>query len=253
MAEVATDRLPLRTSAIGWPLDELWVSGALLEPAEEVDHGAVVLMIGLPPDEVPWLALHPTAEWIGEQLRLGKRPIVDLPPDDLAGVERPKPAGHAILVCREWARPRCHRRSAIRSRSRSGRGRPPRGGRAARRRVRGGEGPPSIDPRALLGPDWRRANRHHTSPNTSSGEPPPRSTNSTPRSPGMTSGRRSTGTRPKAIPPGGIPEHCTGPVPEWPVRCQRRELRDALSGVPERHSSGTRLHGFARTLWDGRL
>jgi hypothetical protein len=32
-------------------------------------------MIELPPAELPWLAIHPTAEWIGEQLRLGKRPL----------------------------------------------------------------------------------------------------------------------------------------------------------------------------------
>lgn len=45
--------------------------------AEEIDHGTVVLMIDLPPDELPWLAAHPTAEWVGDQLRLGKRSILD--------------------------------------------------------------------------------------------------------------------------------------------------------------------------------
>jgi hypothetical protein len=75
MAEVATDQLRFRSAEIGWPLDEMWVAGTLLEPADEIDHGRVILMIGLPPDELPWLAVHPTAEWVGEQLRLGKRPI----------------------------------------------------------------------------------------------------------------------------------------------------------------------------------
>lgn len=75
MAEIATDRLRLCSTENGWPLDEMWVAGALLEPADEIDHGTVVLMIDLQPDELPWLAVHPTAEWIGEQLRLGKRPI----------------------------------------------------------------------------------------------------------------------------------------------------------------------------------
>lgn len=75
MAEVATERLRFRTTEIDWPLDEMWVTGALLEPADEIDHGTVVLMIDLQPDELPWLAVHPTAEWVGEQLRLGKRPI----------------------------------------------------------------------------------------------------------------------------------------------------------------------------------
>ena len=75
MAKVATDRLRLRTGELGWPLEELWVAGALLESVDELDHGSVVLMIDLPTDDLPWLAVHPTAEWIGEQLRLGKRPL----------------------------------------------------------------------------------------------------------------------------------------------------------------------------------
>ena len=75
MAEVATDQLRFRSTEIGWPLDEMWVAGALLEPADEIDHGTVILMIDLPAEELPWLAAHPTAEWVGEQLRLGKRPF----------------------------------------------------------------------------------------------------------------------------------------------------------------------------------
>ena len=75
MAEVATERLRLRTGELGWPLDELWVAGALLESADDLDHGSVVVMIDLPTGDLPWLAIHPTAEWIGEQLRLGKRPL----------------------------------------------------------------------------------------------------------------------------------------------------------------------------------
>lgn len=75
LAEAASDRLRFRATDIGWPLEELWVTGALLEPVDELDHGSVVLMIDLPPDELPWLAVHPAAEWIGDQLRLGKRPL----------------------------------------------------------------------------------------------------------------------------------------------------------------------------------
>lgn len=75
MADDATDLLRLRGGEIGWQLEEMWVAGALLEPVDELDHGSVVLMIDLPPDELPWLAVHPTAEWISEQLRLGKRPM----------------------------------------------------------------------------------------------------------------------------------------------------------------------------------
>lgn len=75
LAEAASDRLQLRGTEIGWPLEEMWVTGALLDPVDELEHGSVVLMIDLPPDELPWLAVHPTGEWIGDQLRLGKRPL----------------------------------------------------------------------------------------------------------------------------------------------------------------------------------
>ena len=76
MAEAATEHANLTPSPVDWPLSEMWVAGHLLERTEEVDHGTVVLMIDLPPDELPWLAVHPTAEWVGEQLRLGKRPML---------------------------------------------------------------------------------------------------------------------------------------------------------------------------------
>jgi hypothetical protein len=75
LADAASDGLQLRTIDIGWPLEELWVTGALLDPVDELEHGSVVLMIDLPTGELPWLAVHPTAEWIGGQLRLGKRPL----------------------------------------------------------------------------------------------------------------------------------------------------------------------------------
>ena len=75
VAESATDRLDFRATDLGWPLEELGVTGELLEPVVELDHGSVVLMIDLPPEELPWLAAHPTAQWIGEQVRLGKRPL----------------------------------------------------------------------------------------------------------------------------------------------------------------------------------
>ncbi len=75
MAEVATDHLRFRASDIGWPLEELWVAGALLGPDAEIEHGTVVLMIDEPPDELPWLAPHPAAEDVADRLRLGKRPV----------------------------------------------------------------------------------------------------------------------------------------------------------------------------------
>ena len=75
LADVASDGLRLAATEIGWPLAELWVTGALLDPVDDLEHGSVVLMIDLPPDELPWLAVHPAAEWVGDQLRLGKRPL----------------------------------------------------------------------------------------------------------------------------------------------------------------------------------
>ena len=75
MAEVASDRLSLRGTDIGWPLEELWVTGDLLGLADSMDAGSVVLVLDLPAGELVWLALHPAAEWVGEQLRMGKRPM----------------------------------------------------------------------------------------------------------------------------------------------------------------------------------
>lgn len=75
MAELATERLQLRDTDIGWPLEELWVTGELLSSGSTVEAGSVVLVLDVPADELPWLALHPAGEWVGSQLRLGKRPV----------------------------------------------------------------------------------------------------------------------------------------------------------------------------------
>jgi hypothetical protein len=75
MADVSTENLRLRDSGIGWPLRELWVAGELLEGPENLEWGSVVLVLDLPPDELTWLTKHPAAEWVGSQLRLGKRPF----------------------------------------------------------------------------------------------------------------------------------------------------------------------------------
>ena len=76
MADAAADHLRLRDTDLGWPLEELWVSGDLLEPRSELEAGSVVLVLDLPPEELPWLAIHPAAEWVGAGLRLGKRPFL---------------------------------------------------------------------------------------------------------------------------------------------------------------------------------
>lgn len=75
MAETASERLRLRETDFGWPLEELWVDGDLLGLTDTLESGSVVLVLDLPADEMPWLAMHPTAEWVGGELRLGKRPM----------------------------------------------------------------------------------------------------------------------------------------------------------------------------------
>lgn len=74
MAELAWQWQEL-SDRFEWPLSEMWVTGELLSLAETLDAGAVVLVLDLPAKKLPWLALHPTAEAIGYQLRLGKRPL----------------------------------------------------------------------------------------------------------------------------------------------------------------------------------
>ncbi|MBX7070789.1 MAG: hypothetical protein K1X38_15505 [Microthrixaceae bacterium] len=75
MSEVATEKLDLRNTDFGWALEELWVTADLLSLADTMESGSVVLVLDLPTTELPWAALHPVGEWIGEILRLGKRPL----------------------------------------------------------------------------------------------------------------------------------------------------------------------------------
>jgi len=75
MAEEASGLLRLRETEIGWPLEELWAAGDLLGDRETIEAGTVVLMVDVAPEELPWLAVHPVGEWVGERLGLGKRPF----------------------------------------------------------------------------------------------------------------------------------------------------------------------------------
>jgi hypothetical protein len=72
---LATDRMRLRGSGFAWSVEELWVSGDLLTDAASVEVAAIVMGLDLPPDQLPWLALHPDAEWYAHELRLPKRPL----------------------------------------------------------------------------------------------------------------------------------------------------------------------------------
>ncbi|MFN0089293.1 MAG: hypothetical protein ACKVWR_03340 [Acidimicrobiales bacterium] len=75
MAAEATDMLRWRGTDIGWPLEELWVTGELLDTDGDVEMGAVILLLDVAPEELPWLATHPAGEFVGDRLRLGKRPV----------------------------------------------------------------------------------------------------------------------------------------------------------------------------------
>ena len=77
MGETASEMLRFRNGAggLGWPLTEMWVTGALLDDASELEWGSVVLLLDVPVEELPWLTVHPDGEWVGERLRLGKRPL----------------------------------------------------------------------------------------------------------------------------------------------------------------------------------
>ncbi len=75
LGAAASERLRLRETDIGWPLEELWAAGELLEERQQLEAGTVVLVLDLPPDELPWLATHPAAEWVGSELRFGRRPF----------------------------------------------------------------------------------------------------------------------------------------------------------------------------------
>ncbi len=75
MAAEATDLVRLSDINTGWPLEEMWVTGELLDSGGELDAGSVILLLDVPPDALPWMARHPAGEWVGDRLRLGKRPM----------------------------------------------------------------------------------------------------------------------------------------------------------------------------------
>ena len=64
IAEAASEFLSFRDTTLGWPLEELWIAGELLEFPQELDVGSLVLRVNLP------------ANWVAERLRLGKRPFL---------------------------------------------------------------------------------------------------------------------------------------------------------------------------------
>ncbi|HEY8527335.1 MAG TPA: hypothetical protein VIL48_20370 [Acidimicrobiales bacterium] len=75
IAEDSSAMLRFREREIGWPLEELWATGELLSDASDLEGGAVVLVLDEPAEEVPWLALTPASAFVGDRLRLAKRPL----------------------------------------------------------------------------------------------------------------------------------------------------------------------------------
>lgn len=76
MGEASSEQLRFRGTEIGWPVEELWVAGDLLGLADTVDAGSVVVVLDVPPDEAPWLAINHAGEWAGDQLGLRRRPLL---------------------------------------------------------------------------------------------------------------------------------------------------------------------------------
>jgi hypothetical protein len=75
MAAQASDGMRWRGQPFDWPLVSMWAAGDLLGDARSLEWADAVLVFDLPPGELPWLALHPAAEWVEDRLRLGKRPL----------------------------------------------------------------------------------------------------------------------------------------------------------------------------------
>lgn len=76
MAAQASDEMRLRTEPSERSLVSMWAAGDLVSDARTLEWVGVVLVFELPPDELPWLALHPAAELVADRLRLDKRPVV---------------------------------------------------------------------------------------------------------------------------------------------------------------------------------
>lgn len=74
MAEVASEMLETNRLPSDWPLVEMWVTGEPLDGGAEIEYGSVIISLDIAPEELPWMAQHPLAEWVGDRLRLGKRP-----------------------------------------------------------------------------------------------------------------------------------------------------------------------------------
>lgn len=86
MGETATEMLRFRGTEPGWQLEQMWVTGELLETPGEIEWGCVILLLDVEAAELPWMARHPEGEWTGDRLGTTNRPLswryrpVSLPP-----------------------------------------------------------------------------------------------------------------------------------------------------------------------------
>jgi len=60
---------------LDWPLREMWVGGDILDGPGTLDRVNLILMLDLPADELPWLAIPPTEQVVVQLLRLPKLPV----------------------------------------------------------------------------------------------------------------------------------------------------------------------------------
>jgi len=99
VGEAATADLPLRDTSIGYPLEELWVGGDVLEGLWDLDVTCVALVLDQPVAEVTWLALNPAGQWIAERLRMTRLPMRwYCRPGRVPGLESRAAQGGAVLV-----------------------------------------------------------------------------------------------------------------------------------------------------------
>jgi hypothetical protein len=60
---------------LDWPLREMWIGGDILDTPETLDRVNLILMLDLPVDQLPWLAIPPTEQVVVQLLRLPKLPV----------------------------------------------------------------------------------------------------------------------------------------------------------------------------------
>lgn len=76
MAEEASRLSQAAEDLLDLYLQEIWVGGDLVTPGSEIDHVVAILMMDVPADELPEIALHESERALAYWLRLDKRPMI---------------------------------------------------------------------------------------------------------------------------------------------------------------------------------